>query len=94
VPALNGVQGGPFNGPVGLTDVLLRNDVLDGCAATQLFRFAMGRLEDRGQSDSALLASLTNAFRGSQHRFEALLLDLVASEGFNFRRNELPGGAR
>ena len=45
VPAIGEVQGGPFNGPAGLANLLLQDDVLDSCAATQLFRFGMGRLE-------------------------------------------------
>jgi hypothetical protein len=88
VPSTGDVQGGAFNGPAGLANLLLQDDVLDGCASTQLFRFGMGRLENREENDSSLLESMTRAFRDGQHQFEALLLSLVTSEGFNFRRIE------
>jgi hypothetical protein len=62
---------------------LLRGDRLDACAATQLYRFAMGRRED--QQDRPYLERVIAAFRGSGHRFDELILALVSDPAFSRR---------
>ncbi|MBN1207380.1 MAG: DUF1592 domain-containing protein [Myxococcaceae bacterium] len=74
---------GTFHGPSELTELLLGGERLDACAATQLYRFAMGRRE-AGQ-DRPYLDRVIAAFRGSGHRFDELILALVSDPAFSRR---------
>jgi hypothetical protein len=77
---------GTFNGPAELGDLLVGADVLDACAVRQLYRYAMGRAPDG--DDEALIGSLADRFADDGHRFDGLLLALVADPAFGFRREE------
>jgi hypothetical protein len=76
---------GTFNGPAGLANLLIDKQVLDRTAMTQLFRYAMGRAES-ADDDDRMIARLTDGFRGTNHRFEQALLDLIGSAAFNYGR--------
>lgn len=75
---------GKFQGPAGLSDMLIASGTLDQCMVTQLYRFAMGRRETA--ADAPSLADLTSHLR-AEGRLDQLLLDLVASDWFAYRRD-------
>jgi hypothetical protein len=77
---------GKFKGPGELGDMLIASGGLEACVVTQLYRMAMGRRE--ADADAATLASLTNMFKAKDRAFDQLLLDLVESPAFMFRRVE------
>lgn len=77
---------GGFNGPAGLSDLLVASGGLDRCVVTQVYRFAMGRRE--APADAALVEKLTESFRQKNRPFAELLLDFVADETFAFRMEE------
>ena len=83
------VQGeGTFNGPAGLADLMVQTGAVDGCAVTQVFRFAAGRRET--PDDAPLLRELTRDFKGGGRVFTGLLLDAVTQPTFAQRRQEMP----
>jgi len=77
---------GTFNGPGELGQLLLDTG-LDRCLFTQLYRFAIGRyeLDDR---DVRFIDRVDRELGGSGFRFDTLLLEIVSSEAFRFRREE------
>ena len=77
---------GSFRGPGELGALLAPSDDLLHCLGTQLVRFATGRGEPAPE-DVALAAALL-ADRGADLRFDELLLDLVSSPTFAFRKLE------
>jgi len=87
---LAGLPGGDvgFNGPAGLADVLVGNGLLESCAVTQTFRFAMGRRE--APEDEALIGDLVRSFKAEGHDFQSLLVDFVADPTFAYRTEETP----
>jgi hypothetical protein len=80
------IDGTPFNGPSGLADYIVDNDLLDTCFVSQVYRFAMGH--EAGVDDMRYLDDLSTAFRENDHRFDQLVLSLVADEAFSYRREE------
>ncbi len=62
--------------------VLAEDDRLAGCVARRLYRYATGHLEEEGEE--VVVASLTDAFRDSGHRFVALVEAIVLSPGFRY----------
>jgi hypothetical protein len=56
------------------------------CAATQWFRYAMGRTET--PLDTCTMDNVFKRFKGSDFRIPELLLALVESDGFRIRRAE------
>ncbi len=77
---------GTFQGPGQLAELLASSDVLDACAATHVYRFTMGRHE--APNETPYLEALTRGFRSGNHRFDQLLVDLVAKEAFLHRVEE------
>jgi hypothetical protein len=75
---------GEFSGPAELGELLVESRSIDACAVTQLFRFAMGRRET--VEDAAVLESLTENFRAGGYAFDELVLKIVGSPTFGFRR--------
>ncbi len=75
---------GPFNGPAGLADKLLASGELEACVVTQLYRFATGRRE--ATEDTPVIQGLATKFVQNDHGFAPLLLEVVADNGFGFRR--------
>lgn len=74
---------GTFRGPGELADLLITSGRLETCFAEQLFRFVMGRQERT--EDRATIEALTEHMRELDHRFDALLLDLVSLPAFRYR---------
>ncbi|NUP05152.1 MAG: DUF1592 domain-containing protein [Polyangiaceae bacterium] len=77
---------GEFSGPAELSNLLLDSGELEQCLVLQLHRYAEGRREI--ESDQPHLDRLAKDFKESGHRFDQLLLDLVSSEWFGYRRQE------
>lgn len=74
---------GTFRGPGELADMLIEQEVLDACAVQQLYRYAHGR--PPRVSDLLALEARTEDFRAN-HRFDELLVDLVADPAFAWRK--------
>lgn len=77
---------GTFNGPDELAQLLLDNDVLDGCVAQQLYRYAIGRAVE--VDDLAFVGDISASFEAADHHFDELLVALVANPAFAYRREE------
>lgn len=79
-----------FNGPAELGKALSDADVLEPCLIQQVYRFAVGRTELNG-NDLSLVSALTEGFKGKQAtlKIDDLMADLVSSEPFRFRREEV-----
>ncbi|MEM6996296.1 MAG: DUF1585 domain-containing protein, partial [Myxococcota bacterium] len=76
---------GTFTGPAELSDLVLDNG-LDACVVEQLYSYAMGHA--LGVEDLPYTESLETTFVDAEHRFDALLLDLVANPAFAYRMEE------
>lgn len=74
-----------FNGPAELGTVLVESGLVEACLVTQVYRFAMGHREH--EDDGPFLETLAGSFAQS-HRFDELMLDLVAVEAFGYRQEE------
>jgi hypothetical protein len=75
---------GQFRGPKALAEKLIELDLIQRCVVRQYYRYAIGRrpkpIED--QPIDALIAS----FETSGWKFDQLMLDFVASEGFALKK--------
>jgi hypothetical protein len=80
------VDGTPFNGPSGLADILVEQNVLDGCVVDQVYEFAMGH--DVFEEDVRYVDDLETVFVDGGRRFDVLMLDLVSDPAFLYRREE------
>jgi hypothetical protein len=80
------IDGLDFNGPDGLADLLLEQNLLDTCIVLQVYEFAMGH--DVAEEDDRYVDDLTGNFETSGFRFDTLMLDLVSDEAFLYRREE------
>jgi hypothetical protein len=80
------LDGEKFNGPAGLADLLVQNDIVGPCVATQFYRFAMGRKEL--DDDMAAIAEYRARFKASGYSMQELLLSYVSSNAFGYRREE------
>jgi hypothetical protein len=78
---------GDFNGPAQLGQLAVDAGLLDACAVTQLYRFAMGRYE-LDQLDQAFISHVLERNDGEPFRLDELVADFVASEAFGYRREE------
>jgi hypothetical protein len=74
-----------FKGPAELGTLLVDSGVLEACLVTQLYRFAMGHREQRGDAD--LIDALAHSFIETR-RLDALVVDLVSAEAFGYRQEE------
>ena len=75
---------GAFDGGVELAHRLAQSEQVRECVARQWFRFAFGRLE--GDGDVCSLETLHDAFAASDYDVRALLVELVRTDAFRFRR--------
>ena len=80
------IDGQPFNGPAGLADYVVENELLDTCLVSQVYRFAMGHAV--GDEDMRYVNELSTSFRENDHAFDQLMIALVSDEAFLFRREE------
>lgn len=80
---------GSFSGPAELSDLIVASGDVDACIAEQLYRFAAGR-HALQTNDRNLIARLVEEASTEGHlRFDRLLLDLVSSDAFRHRREEV-----
>jgi len=75
---------GPFDGTVELARRLGQSDEVRECVARQWFRFAMRRIE--GPADACSIARVFEAFVGSDFEIPSLMLAIVSSDAFRYRR--------
>ncbi len=80
------IDGNEFNGPDGLADLLMEQNLLDTCIVAQVYEFAMGH--EIAAEDIRYVDDLTGAFSEGGFRFDTLMLDLVGDEAFLYRREE------
>jgi hypothetical protein len=81
-----GDASGVFNGGVELAQRLAQSADVRECVKKQWFRFSLGRSE--GPDDACTLASLSEQFAASDYDIKALLVGLVTSDAFRFRKVE------
>jgi hypothetical protein len=82
------LDGQAFSGPAELSDLLLASGKLNRCAATQLYRFAMGRTELH-DIDEAFLDHVTQRVAAEgDFDFAEMMVGFVATDAFRFRRVE------
>jgi hypothetical protein len=80
---------GEFRGPAELSDLIVSTGMVDACVTTYLVRFAAGRF-DLGRYDHALIERVTqDATIEGGLAFDRLLAELVASEAYRYRREEV-----
>lgn len=80
------VELGEFSGPAELSDMLLETGGLDRCIVDHLMEYAMGR--EPSVEEAALIDDLAATFFESEHRFDELVVELVANDAFRFRLEE------
>ena len=75
---------GPFDGAVELSHRLSSSKQLHGCAATQAFRYFMGRIESPG--DQRTLSGVTQSFFDSGLKYRELLFAITQADTFYVRK--------
>jgi hypothetical protein len=84
---LDGV--GAFSGPAELADLMIEDGRVDECVAKQLLRFALGRYELEA-ADKALAKRVAEDASGEGGlEMRKLLVELITSEAFRHRREEV-----
>ena len=81
-----GMSSGTFNGAVELAKKLSTSPEVRACVQKQWFRFSLGRFE--GAEDACTLKSLNDDFAASDFDVKKLLLSLVTSDAFRYRKVE------
>jgi hypothetical protein len=81
-----GTSSGNFSGAVELAKKLATSAEVRSCVQKQWFRFSLGRFE--GAEDACSLASLAADFEASNFDVNQLLLSLVTSDAFRYRKVE------
>jgi hypothetical protein len=80
---------GTFTGPAELSELMIASGEIDRCVSTQLVRFAVGRYK-LGRYDERFLERLAEvAAPEGQLLFDSLLMELVTSDSFRHRREEV-----
>jgi hypothetical protein len=82
IDASGDLDGTPLAGARDLADALADEEAVGRCIVTQLFRHAQGRLET--EDEEAALDDLHERFAAEDHRFGALLVQLVTHDSFRF----------
>jgi len=82
IDASGDLDGAPLAGARDLADALADEEAVGRCIVTQLFRHAQGRLET--EDEGAALDDLHERFAAEDHRFGALLVQLVTHDSFRF----------
>ena len=81
-----GTASGTFSGAVELAKKLATSPEVRTCVQKQWFRFSLGRFE--GPEDACTLQSLASDFSASDFDVKTLLLSLVTSDAFRYRKVE------
>jgi hypothetical protein len=71
---------GAFADAVELAQLLSENRQVPSCLARNVYRFAIGHIEERGEAPA--INDLNEAFVAGEHRVQSLLVSLVASPAF------------
>jgi hypothetical protein len=79
-----GETSGTFNGALELAQKLAESPEVQDCVSKQWFRFALGRLER--EPDACSMQRLNQDFAAAGHDVRALLLSLVTSDAFRYRK--------
>ncbi len=79
-----GTTSGTFTGAVELAKKLSTSPEVRACVQKQWFRFSLGRFE--GPEDACTLKSLSDDFAASDFDVKKLLLSLVTSDAFRYRK--------
>jgi hypothetical protein len=79
---------GPFTGALELSQTLAASEQAHGCVVSQVYRYALGR--GTGVSDLCGLDDLRGQFAAASGDIRALLLAVVTSDAFRFRRGTTP----
>ncbi len=80
IDASGELDGERFTNAAGLGALLARNPKIGACVARSLFRYAVGHLESQGEEP--LLEELARGLERDGYRFEALVANVIKSEGF------------
>ncbi|HXK19224.1 MAG TPA: DUF1588 domain-containing protein, partial [Polyangiaceae bacterium] len=88
VDATGELDGVPFNGLAELGKALRNAPVAGPCLVSKLYTQALGRAPV--ERDALVLDALATHFAAGGNRFDQLLLDLVASDGFRFVQPTAP----
>ncbi|HET6583289.1 MAG TPA: DUF1592 domain-containing protein [Nannocystaceae bacterium] len=83
--AITGI--GDFSGPSELADLMIESGRLNQCVATQVYRFTIGRYA-LGSVDEEILLELVEKMGSGDFMFDELLVNIVESDMFRFRRQE------
>lgn len=81
-----GVSSGPFTGAVELAERLAVSPEVRDCVEKQWFRYSLGRGE--GAEDACSLASVKEEFAASDFNVKKMLVALVTSDAFRYRKVE------
>ena len=81
-----GEASGTFNGGVELAQRLASSAEVRECVKKQWFRFSLGRNE--GDEDACTMQSLAEQFAASDYDIKTLLVALVTSDAFRYRKVE------
>ncbi len=81
-----GAASGPFSGGVELAQRLSTSQEVRDCVKKQWFRFSLGRFE--GDEDACSLQVLGEEFAASDYQIKTLLVSLVTSDAFRYRKVE------
>jgi hypothetical protein len=79
--------GGSFNGPAELAERVIEDGSLERCVMQHYYTYAIGRPADAVEAQ--VIDGLAASFRGGSHDLRALILELVTSERFAMRREEV-----
>jgi hypothetical protein len=80
IDASGEIDGTKFNGPVELGQLLSQNEKVAACLVRNVYRYATGVLEEKGQEP--VISQLLSDFLANGRDFKKLALALVASDGF------------
>lgn len=83
---LTGTGSGTFSGAVEMAQKLSVSPEVRSCLQKQWFRFSLGRFESA--EDSCSLKALSEQFAAADYDVKALLLGLVTSDAFRYRKVE------
>jgi hypothetical protein len=84
IDASGTLDGAPFDGPAGLAKAIRDSEAAAGCMTRQLYRYATGHVEDRGEEPT--LVAMDKQFRAAGRRGRSLFLDFVSGDGFRHAR--------
>lgn len=79
---------GEFSGPAELSNLVAENPDINACIATQMYRFTMGRSELKAEDNRILTRLVESASVEGELHLKTLIVELVASDAFRFRREE------